>query len=195
VEQEALLVVTSRMALGCWLSIWKNQRSTVQPGGVNSLVTGRLSGEGFYYAPDPPARLVCRSAANVAETPVGCIASKRRHQQPRARAEWSCPDGQSTRLAVRWRRCRTGFAWVCSSAAKAPRHCHGHHPAAAAPTADVEVLLPIQCDWSAREAVAQCHAAAFVAGWMEIMDNFTINAVRSDLFGTTNTPRDAAACC
>ncbi|MFL0756186.1 MAG: FAD-binding oxidoreductase, partial [Prochlorococcus sp.] len=50
VEQEALLVVTSRMRRIISVDL-DNQTVTVQPGVINSWVTTAVAGEGFYYAP------------------------------------------------------------------------------------------------------------------------------------------------
>jgi len=66
--------VTSPHALGAWHLDLENQRITVQPGVVNySGVTRAVSGEGFYYAPIPPAQVVCqhRRAQRALRTPAG----------------------------------------------------------------------------------------------------------------------------
>ena len=49
VEQEALLVITSRMRQVLSIDL-NNQTIRVQPGVINSWVTRAVSGDGFYYA-------------------------------------------------------------------------------------------------------------------------------------------------
>jgi len=48
-----------------------SQRITVQPGVTNLQVTEAVSGEGFYYAPDPSSQQVCTIGGNVAENSGG----------------------------------------------------------------------------------------------------------------------------
>jgi glycolate oxidase len=48
-----------------------NQRVTVQPGVINSHVTQRVSGMGYFYAPDPSSQSVCTIGGNVAENAGG----------------------------------------------------------------------------------------------------------------------------
>ena len=70
VDQQALLVVTSRMRQVLDLDL-ANQRVTVQPGVINSWVTRAVAGDGFYYAPDPSSQVVCSIGGNVAENSGG----------------------------------------------------------------------------------------------------------------------------
>ena len=70
VDQQALLVVTSRMRRVLDLDL-ANQRVTVQPGVINSWVTRAVAGDGFYYAPDPSSQVVCSIGGNVAENSGG----------------------------------------------------------------------------------------------------------------------------
>ena len=70
VDQQALLVVTSRMRGILDLDL-ENQRITVQPGVINSWVTRAVAGDGFYYAPDPSSQVVCSIGGNVAENSGG----------------------------------------------------------------------------------------------------------------------------
>ena len=70
VDQEALLVITSRMRRVLEVDL-DNQRLTVQPGVINSWVTRAVAGDGFYYAPDPSSQVVCSIGGNVAENSGG----------------------------------------------------------------------------------------------------------------------------
>lgn len=70
VEQPALLVITSRMRQVLSVDL-ANQRITVQPGVINSWVTRAVSGDGFYFAPDPSSQVACSVGGNVAENSGG----------------------------------------------------------------------------------------------------------------------------
>ncbi len=48
-----------------------NQRVVVEPGVINSHVTEAVSGEGYFYAPDPSSQSVCTIGGNVAENAGG----------------------------------------------------------------------------------------------------------------------------
>ena len=63
VDQQALLVITSRMRRVLEVDL-DNQRLTVQPGVINSWVTRAVAGDGFYYAPDPSSQVVCSIGGN-----------------------------------------------------------------------------------------------------------------------------------
>ena len=74
VDEEALLVVTSRMRNVLELDL-ANHRVTVQPGVINSWVTRAVAGDGFYYAPDPSSQVVCSIGATWPRTLAVCTAS------------------------------------------------------------------------------------------------------------------------
>ncbi|MFN9870845.1 MAG: FAD-binding protein, partial [Cyanobacteriota bacterium] len=69
-ETEALVIATSRMRQILSIDL-PNRRVTVQPGVINSWVTRAVSGDGFYYAPDPSSQVVCSIGGNVAENSGG----------------------------------------------------------------------------------------------------------------------------
>jgi glycolate oxidase len=48
-----------------------NQRVTVEPGVINAHVTAKVSGAGYFYAPDPSSQSVCTIGGNVAENAGG----------------------------------------------------------------------------------------------------------------------------
>jgi len=48
-----------------------NARIVVEPGVINLEVTGRVSGAGYFYAPDPSSQSVCSIGGNVAENSGG----------------------------------------------------------------------------------------------------------------------------
>jgi glycolate oxidase len=49
----------------------ENQQVVVQPGVINNWVTQAVSGDGFYYAPDPSSQIICSIGGNVAENSGG----------------------------------------------------------------------------------------------------------------------------
>jgi glycolate oxidase len=68
--EDCLLVVTSRMNRILEVDLG-NQRVVVQPGVINAWVTQSVSGEGFYYAPDPSSQIICSIGGNIAENSGG----------------------------------------------------------------------------------------------------------------------------
>jgi glycolate oxidase len=193
-EQESLLVVTSRMRSVLALDL-ENQRITVQPGVINSWVTRAVSGDGFYYAPDPSSQVVCSIGGNVAENAGGVHCLKYGVTSNHVlELEVVLPDGRITRLG--------------GSLAEMPGldlrgvfiGSEGTLGIATAITLrllrqpqTVQVLLAdFPSMEAAGEAVRRVTEAGVLPAGMEIMDNFTINAV-DDLFGCDEYPRDAAA--
>jgi FAD/FMN-containing dehydrogenases len=72
-ETPAVVVATSRMRRVLQVDL-PNRRVVVQPGVINSWVTRAVAGDGFYFAPDPPARWPAASAATWPRTPAACTA-------------------------------------------------------------------------------------------------------------------------
>ena len=68
--EEAVLIVTAAMRQILQVDL-DNQRVVVQPGVINNWVTQAVSGAGFYYAPDPSSQSVCSVGGNVAENSGG----------------------------------------------------------------------------------------------------------------------------
>ena len=193
-ETGALVIATSRMRSILDLDL-ANRRITVQPGVINSWVTRAVCGEGYYYAPDPSSQVVCSIGGNVAENSGGVHCLKYGVTSNHVlELEVVLPDGTVTRLG--------------SGLAETPEldlrgvfiGSEGTLGIATAITLrllrspqSVAVLL---ADFAAMEAAGEAVRKVTVAGvlpaGMEIMDNFTINAV-NDLFGFDEYPRDAAA--
>ncbi len=193
-EQESLLVVTSRMRSVLRLDL-DNQRITVQPGVINSWVTRAVAGEGFYYAPDPSSQVVCSIGGNVAENAGGVHCLKYGVTSNHVlELEVVLPDGSITTL---------GGALPEMPALDLRGVFIGSEGTLGIATAitlrllrqpqTVQVLLADFASMEAAgEAVRTVTAAGVLPAGMEIMDNFTINAV-DDLFGLDEYPRDAAA--
>jgi glycolate oxidase len=193
-EGEALVIATSRMRAILSVDL-PNRRVTVQPGVINSWVTRAVAGEGFYYAPDPSSQVVCSIGGNVAENSGGVHCLKYGVTSNHVLAlEVVLPDGTITHL---------GGAQAESPELDLRGVFIGSEGTLGIATAitlrllrapeSVAVLL---ADFTAMEAAGEAVRLVTAAGvqpaGMEIMDNFTINAV-DDLFGHDEYPRDAAA--
>ncbi|MGB7249134.1 MAG: FAD-linked oxidase C-terminal domain-containing protein [Phormidesmis sp.] len=68
--EECVLIVTTCMQQILEID-YDNQRVVVQPGVINNWITQAVSGAGFYYAPDPSSQLACSIGGNVAENSGG----------------------------------------------------------------------------------------------------------------------------
>jgi glycolate oxidase subunit GlcD len=65
-----ILVETSRMKRVLHVDL-DNRYAVVQPGLVNVLLTREVTGDGYYYAPDPSSQMACTIGGNVAENSGG----------------------------------------------------------------------------------------------------------------------------
>lgn len=68
--KDCVLIVTTCMQQILDID-YDNQRVVVEPGVINNWITQAVSGEGFYYAPDPSSQLACSIGGNVAENSGG----------------------------------------------------------------------------------------------------------------------------
>ena len=68
--EDSVLIVTACMQKILEID-YDNQRIVVQPGVINNWVTQAVSGAGFYYAPDPSSQSVCSIGGNIAENSGG----------------------------------------------------------------------------------------------------------------------------
>ena len=68
--ENSVLIVTACMRQILDIDL-DNQVVVVQPGVINSWVTQAVSGAGFYYAPDPSSQSVCSMGGNIAENSGG----------------------------------------------------------------------------------------------------------------------------
>ena len=194
VDQQALLVVTSRMRRVLDLDL-ANQRITVQPGVINSWVTRAVAGDGFYYAPDPSSQVVCSIGGNVAENSGGVHCLKYGVTSNHVLGlEVVLPDGTITQLG-------NGLAESCELDLRGA-FIGSEGTLGIATAITLRLLRAPECvnvllaDFAtmeaAGEAVRSVTASGLLPAGMEIMDNVTINAV-NDFFGYDEYPRDAAA--
>jgi glycolate oxidase len=193
-DQQALLIVTSRMRSILSVDL-PNRRVTVQPGVINSWVTRAVAGEGFYYAPDPSSQVVCSIGGNVAENSGGVHCLKYGVTSNHVLGmEVVLPDGTVTTLGgplaetpeLDLRGVFIGSEGTLGIATAITLRL------LRAPQSVAVLLADFASMEAAGEAVRLVTAAGVLPAGMEIMDNFTINAV-DDLFGSDEYPRDAAA--
>ncbi|MCT0225277.1 FAD-linked oxidase C-terminal domain-containing protein [Synechococcus sp. CS-1328] len=193
-EQEALVVATSRMRSILQVDL-DNRQVTVQPGVINSWVTRAVAGDGFYYAPDPSSQVVCSIGGNVAENSGGVHCLKYGVTSNHVLAlEVVLPDGTITRLGgdlaeqpeLDLRGAFIGSEGTLGIATAITLRL------LRAPQSVAVLLADFASMEAAGEAVRLVTAAGVLPAGMEIMDNFTVNAV-DDLFGRDEYPRDAAA--
>ena len=193
-EQEALVIATSRMRSILSIDL-ANRQVVVQPGVINSWVTRAVAGDGFYYAPDPSSQVVCSIGGNVAENSGGVHCLKYGVTSNHVLAlEVVLPDGSITQLGgnlaeqpeLDLRGVFIGSEGTLGIATAITLRL------LRAPQSVAVLLADFSSMEAAGEAVRLVTAAGVLPAGMEIMDNFTVNAV-DDLFGRDEYPRDAAA--
>ncbi|GAB4216403.1 MAG: FAD-linked oxidase C-terminal domain-containing protein [Synechococcales cyanobacterium] len=174
---------------------YANQRVTVQPGVINAWVTQAIQGEGYFYAPDPSSQSVCSIGGNVAENSGGVHCLKYGVTSNHILGlTVVMPDGEIVSLGGlvgEWPGYDLVGAFVGSEGTlgiateitlkivKSPE--------------SVRVLLgDFEHIEQAGATVSAIIAAGLLPAGMEIMDNFSINAVE-DVVQTQCYPRDAGA--
>ena len=194
VEQEALLVITSRMRQVLSIDL-NNQTIRVQPGVINSWVTRAVSGDGFYYAPDPSSQIACSVGGNVAENSGGVHCLKYGVTSNHVlELEVVLPDGTVTTLggplaempALDLRGVFIGSEGTLGIATAITLRLLRQPEAVAVLLADFTSME------AAGEAVRLVTASGILPAGMEIMDNFTIRAV-DQMLEQELYPADAAA--
>jgi len=179
VEQPALLVITSRMRQVLSVDL-ANQCITVQPGVINSWVTRAVSGDGFYFAPDPSSQVACSVGGNVAENSGGVHCLKYGVTSNHVlELEVVLPDGTITTLGgplaempgLDLRGVFIGSEGTLGIATAITLRLLRQPEAVAVLLADFGSME------AAGEAVRAVTAAGVLPAGMEIMDNLTIRAV------------------
>jgi glycolate oxidase len=174
---------------------YDNQRVRVQPGVINNWVTQAVSGEGFYYAPDPSSQIICSIGGNVAENSGGVHCLKYGVTTNHVLAlTIVTPTGEILELGgdipempgYDLTGIFVGSEGTLGIATEVTLRILKS-------SESIQVLL---ADFMSVEAagktVADIIAAGIVPGGIEMMDNFSINAVE-DVVKTNCYPRDAVA--
>lgn len=174
-----------------------NRRLTVQPGVINGWVTRAVAGDGFYYAPDPSSQVVCSIGGNVAENSGGVHCLKYGVTSNHVlELEVVLPDGTVTTFGsglaetpeLDLRGVFIGSEGTLGIATAITLRL------LRAPQSVAVLLADFTAMEAAGEAVRLVTAAGVLPAGMEIMDNFTINAV-DDLFGRDEYPATRPRCC
>lgn len=174
---------------------YENQCVRVQPGVINNWVTQAVSGEGFYYAPDPSSQIICSIGGNVAENSGGVHCLK-----------YGVTTNHVLGLTI-----VTPTGEVLEIGGEVPEMpgydltgifvgSEGTLGIATEITLRIlkssESIQVLLADFmsveSAGKTVADIIAAGIMPGGIEMMDNFSINAVE-DVVQTNCYPRDAVA--
>ncbi|MEO0409629.1 MAG: FAD-binding protein, partial [Cyanobacteria bacterium P01_A01_bin.135] len=190
---DCVLIVMARMNRILSIDL-NNQRVVVQPGVINNWVTQAVSGAGFYYAPDPSSQSVCSIGGNIAENSGGVHCLKYGVTTNHVLGlRLVLPDGSIadvggmvetpgydlTGLFVGSEGTLGIATEITLRILQVPE--------------SIQVLLAdFTTVEAAGQAVSDIISAGIVPAGMEMMDNFSINAVE-DVVGTNAYPRDAEA--
>lgn len=192
--EDSVLIVTAAMRDILSIDL-DNQRVVVQPGVINNWVTQAVSGAGFYYAPDPSSQSVCSVGGNVAENSGGVHCLKYGVTTNHVLGlKLVLPEGDIVEIGgpvpetpgydltgvfVGSEGTLGIVTEITLRILKAPE--------------SINVLL---ADFTRVEAagatVSDIISAGIIPAGMEMMDNFSLNAVE-DVVQTDCYPRDAAA--
>ena len=192
--EDCVLIVTALMKKILDIDL-ENQRVVVQPGVINNWVTQAVSGAGFYYAPDPSSQIICSIGGNVAENSGGVHCLKYGVTTNHVLGlKLVLPDGSIVDVGGQIPEMPgydlTGL-FVGSE---------GTLGIATEITLRIlktpESICVLLADFNTVEeaggAVSDIISAGIIPGGMEMMDNFSINAVE-DVVATGCYPRDAGA--
>lgn len=192
--ENSVLIVTALMKRILDVDL-ENQRVVVQPGVINNWVTQSVSGSGFYYAPDPSSQTVCSIGGNVAENSGGVHCLKYGVTTNHVLGlKLVLPNGAIVDVGNKVPEMpgydltgvfvgsegTLGIATeITLKILKAPEAIH-------------VLLADFTSIEAAGAAVSDIISSGIIPAGMEMMDNFSINAVE-DVVATACYPRDAEA--
>jgi glycolate oxidase len=192
--EDCVLIVTALMKQILEVDL-ENQRVVVQPGVINNWVTQAVSGAGFYYAPDPSSQIICSIGGNVAENSGGVHCLKYGVTTNHVLGlKMVTPEGAIVEVGGKLSEMpgydltgvfvgsegTLGIATeITLRILKAPEAIH-------------VLLADFTSVEAAGQTVSDIISAGIIPGGMEMMDNFSINAVE-DVVATNCYPRDATA--
>jgi glycolate oxidase len=192
--ENCLLIGTARMNQILNIDL-ENQRVTVQPGVINNWVTQAVSGAGFYYAPDPSSQVICSVGGNVAENSGGVHCLKYGVTVNHIMGlKIVLPDGSivQTGGAVSEMPGYDLTGLFVGSEGTLGIATEITLKILKTPESICVLLADFESVEAAGNAVSDIISAGILPGGMEMMDNFSINAVE-DVVATDCYPRDAAA--
>ncbi len=192
--EDAVLIVTAAMNKILQVDL-DNQRVTVQPGVINQWVTQAVSGGGFYYAPDPSSQTVCSIGGNVAENSGGVHCLKYGVTTNHVLGlTVVLPDGEVVDIGGG---VAEGPGYDLPGVFVGSEGTLGIVTAVTlrilrAPQAIAVLLADFDSVEAAGATVSDIIGAGIIPAGLEMMDNFSINAVE-DVVQTACYPRDATA--
>lgn len=192
--ENSVLIVTALMNQILEIDL-ENQRVTVQPGVINNWVTQAVSGAGFYYAPDPSSQIICSIGGNVAENSGGVHCLKYGVTTNHVLGmKWVLPDGAILEVGSKVPEMPGYDLTGLFVGSEGTLGIATEITLRILKTAEsIHVLL---ADFTSVEAAGQAVSdiigAGIIPSGMEMMDNFSINAVEN-VVATNCYPRDAAA--
>ena len=191
---DSVLIVTTRMREILAIDL-ENQRVVVQPGVINSWVTQAVSGAGFYYAPDPSSQIICSIGGNVAENSGGVHCLKYGVTSNHILGlKVVLPSGEVIEIGGLVPE-TPGFdltGLFVGSEGTLGIVTEITLRILKAPEAIKVILADFTSVEAAGAAVSGIISAGIIPAGIEMMDNFSINAVE-DVVKTQCYPRDAAA--
>ena len=192
--EDAVLIVTATMRKILAVD-YDNQRVVVQPGVINNWVTQAVSGAGFYYAPDPSSQSVCSVGGNVAENSGGVHCLKYGVTTNHVLGvKLVLPEGEIVEIggAVGEQPGYDLIGLLVGSEGTLGIVTEITLRILKAPESINVLLADFTSVEAAGAAVSDVISAGIVPAGMEMMDNFSLNAVE-DVVKTECYPRDAEA--
>ena len=192
--EDAVLIVTATMNKILTVD-YDNQRVVVQPGVINNWVTQAVSGAGFYYAPDPSSQSVCSVGGNVAENSGGVHCLKYGVTTNHVLGvKLVLPEGEIVEIggAVGEQPGYDLIGLLVGSEGTLGIVTEITLRILKAPESINVLLADFTSVEAAGAAVSDVISAGIVPAGMEMMDNFSLNAVE-DVVKTECYPRDAEA--
>ncbi|MEM1291949.1 MAG: FAD-linked oxidase C-terminal domain-containing protein [Cyanobacteria bacterium P01_H01_bin.162] len=192
--EDAVLIVTATMNKILTVD-YDNQQVVVQPGVINNWVTQAVSGAGFYYAPDPSSQSVCSVGGNVAENSGGVHCLKYGVTTNHVLgAKLVLPEGEIVEIggAVGEQPGYDLIGLLVGSEGTLGIVTEITLRILKAPESINVLLADFTSVEAAGAAVSDVISAGIVPAGMEMMDNFSLNAVE-DVVKTECYPRDAEA--
>ncbi|AFZ48173.1 glycolate oxidase, subunit GlcD [Cyanobacterium stanieri PCC 7202] len=192
--EDCVLIVTARMREVLEVD-YENQRIVVQPGIINNWVTQTVSGAGFYYAPDPSSQIICSIGGNVAENSGGVHCLKYGTTTNHVLGlTIVTPEGDIVKIGGKVPETPgydlTGL--FVGSEGTLGIATEITLKILKTPDSICVVLADFNSIEEAGNAVAEIIRSGIIPAGMEMMDNFSINAVE-DIVATQCYPRDAQA--
>ncbi|MGB3511752.1 MAG: glycolate oxidase subunit GlcD [Microcoleaceae cyanobacterium] len=192
--ENCVLIVTSLMQKILKVDL-ENQQVVVQPGIINNWVTQAVSGAGFYYAPDPSSQIICSIGGNIAENSGGVHCLKYGVTTNHVLGlKIVTPDGSIVDIGGQIPEMPgydltglfVGSEGTLGIATEITLRI------LKSPESVCVLLAGFPTIESTGQTVSDIISAGIIPAGMEIMDNFSINAVE-DISKTGLYPRNAAA--